>query len=112
METRSKPKHALKIEGAFRGRSQVVRSEPRVRTHLRAGQILDLKRNVLAECLILDVSPHGARLKLHKQGVVPPKLLLVYDERSRGILDAELRWHRNNEIGIYVRNGTSSLGQR
>ena len=112
METRSKPNRALKIEGAPLGRPHVVRSEPRVRMHLRAGQILDLKRNMVAECLILDVSPHGARLKLQKQGVVPPKLLLVYDERSRGTLDAELRWHRNNEIGIYVRNGTSTLGQR
>ena len=112
METRSKPKHALKSEAASRGRTHVVRSEPRVRTHLRTGQILDSKRNVLSECLILDVSLHGARIKLHKQGVVPPKLLLIYDERSQGILDAEMRWHRNNEIGIFVRNGTLSLVQR
>ena len=112
METRAKPNRALKSEGASQGRTHVVRCELRVRTHLRAGQILDRKRNILAECLILDVSLHGARLKLHKQGVVPPKLLLVYDERSQGILDAEMRWHRNNEIGIYIKNGTSSLGHR
>ena len=90
----------------------MVRCEPRVRTHLRTGQILDLQRNVLTECLILDVSLHGARIKLHKQGVVPPKLLLVYDERSQGILNAEMRWHRNNEIGIYVKTGTLNLVQR
>ena len=43
---------------------------------------------------------------------MPPKLLLVYDERSRGLFDAEVRWHRNNEIGLFDKNGTLNLVQR
>ena len=112
METRPKPNYAPKTGSASLGRPHVVRAEPRVRTHLRPGRILDLKGNVIADCLILDVSLHGARLKLDKQSVVPPKLMLVYDERSGETLDAEVRWHRNNEIGIFVRNGTAGLDRR
>ena len=80
-----------------------------MRTLLRMGQILDLQRNVLADCLILDMSLHGARLRLQTQVLTPPKLLLVFDERSKGVFNAEVRWHRSNEIGIYVKNGTLNV---
>ena len=110
MESSPKPHHASRPKGE--SRTQIARSEPRARTHLRTGQILDLRRNVLAECLIVDISLHGARFKLQAQIATPPKLLLVYDERSRGLFDAEVRWHRNNEIGLFVKNGTLNLVQR
>ena len=90
-------------------RAETPRSEPRVRTLLRTGKILDLNSNILAECLILDVSPHGARLRLETRVATMPKLLLVYDERSKAVFSAEVRWHRNNEIGLYVKSGTLNL---
>ena len=104
-----KPHGALGPRGEPHPRTQIARSEPRVRTHLRTGQILDLRRNVLAECLILDMSPHGARLKLRTQFAMPPKLLLVYDERSQGLSDAEVRWYRKNVMGLYFKHGTLKL---
>ncbi len=76
------------------------------------GQVLDLSRNVLTECLIIDLSLHGARLRLETQIHMPPKLLIVYDERSKGVFDAEVRWHRSNEIGLYIKNGTLNLVSR
>lgn len=112
MESLPKAHHGAKPKGPSRLRTQIARSEPRVRTHLRAGQILDLRRKLLAECLILDMSMHGARLKLNLQDLMPPKLLLVYDERSKGVFDAEVRWHRHNEIGLYIKSGTANLVQR
>ena len=67
---------------------------------------------MLSECLILDVSLHGARLKFDTHGFLPPKLLLVYDERSQATFDGEVRWFRNREIGLFVRNGTFDLVRR
>lgn len=112
METIAKRPLNSRSVSPSRPRAETPRSEPRVRTLLRPGQVLDLRRIVIAECLILDVSLHGARLRLETRVATMPKLLLVYDERSKAVFSAEVRWHRNNEVGLYVKSGTLSLVSR
>ena len=90
--------------------AQVIRAEPRLRTHLRTGWIADLRHQLRIECLFMDISPHGARLRLDKatQGSLPAQLVL-FDDRSQKTYRVELRWHRGNEAGVYIREGTAGL---
>ena len=61
-------------------------------------------QQVISDCLILDVSPHGARLKLPTDVHLPTKLL-IFDERSAKSYAAEFRWRRNREVGLYFCDG-------
>ena len=61
-------------------------------------------QQVISDCLILDVSPHGARIKLPSEVHLPTKLL-VFDERSNKTYAGEFRWRRNKEVGLYFPDG-------
>lgn len=86
----------------------VARAEARLRTCLRTGWISDLARKSKIECLFMDISPHGARLRLSLQASLPARVL-VFDDRSQATFTAEVRWHRSNEVGLFIRDGTVAL---
>ena len=85
-------------------RVRIPRAEPRLRTHLREARIFNMWQQVISDCLILDVSPHGARVRLPSDVHLPIKLL-IFDERSNRTYAAEFRWRRHREIGLFFRDG-------
>ena len=92
----------------FDNEGQVVRAEARLRTRLREGWVSDFARRLKIECLFMDISPHGARLRLSRPAPLPVQIL-VFDERSQAAYKAEVRWQRANEVGVLIPGGTSGL---
>ena len=92
-------------------RVKIPRAEVRLRTHLREARLFDMWQQVIVDCLILDVSPHGARVKLPSDVHLPTKLL-IFDERSNRTYAAEFRWRRNREVGLHLREGFDEGAKR
>jgi hypothetical protein len=82
-------------------RPEISRCEPRHRGHLRHGEIADLQRRVICECLICDRSSKGARLRLPKNVSVPDQIWF-HDDQVNAPVRAQVRWRRNQEIGIFI----------
>lgn len=80
------------------------RSEPRIRTKLRSGRISNLDGVFLSECLVLDRSPHGAKLKLPK-ALDLPKEVLFRDDAVETAVYAKICWRRADEIGVHLPKG-------
>jgi hypothetical protein len=80
------------------------RSEPRIRTKLRSGRLSNLDGVFITECLVLDRSPHGAKLKLPKTLDVPKEILFRDDAVATAIY-AKICWRRGDEIGIHLPKG-------
>lgn len=81
-----------------RGRQQERRGGDRKSVHTRAKCFID-HLNASVECVLLDVSHGGARLRIADSLVVPEEfdLLLSFEgERQR----VRLRWRRKKEIGV------------
>lgn len=71
----------------------------RKRTKLRCGKVLDSKGNFLIECQVRDRSVSGAQLRLMR-GVTLPRRIKLYDDEYGALLDANVIWRRNSEIGV------------
>jgi len=81
-----------------RGRKQERRGGDRRSVHTRAKCFLD-HLNASVECMVVDVSRGGARLRMTDSLVLPDEfdLLLSYQgERQR----VRLRWRRQKDIGV------------
>jgi hypothetical protein len=73
------------------------RGEPRMRT-LKSGRIVAGRIDGGIDCLILDVSPGGARLKPLRSFVAPRAFALVFSDRSMRI--CELVWQGDTTLGV------------
>jgi len=75
------------------------RYPPRKRTRLRCGKILDMQGKFLIECQIYDRSIYGAHLRPMNTMPLPGRIKF-YDDEQRALLDAEVIWRKNGELGI------------
>jgi hypothetical protein len=75
------------------------RSQERLRTRLRAGQLTDRRNKAIADCLIQDRSRTGARLRLAHDRPLPKSFILV-DETSQAQFRAELAWQQGRDAGV------------
>lgn len=80
------------------GYAQDQRFEPRRRTKLRAGKILDTANRFLADVVLLDRSAGGLRLRLVDK-VEPPRHFHFFDEESETIFAARLVWRNGVLLG-------------
>lgn len=71
----------------------------RQRTRLRAGRVADSSNTFLCDCLISDMSPAGARLKLPAEVDLPEEIVL-FDELENTVALASLRWRSGCNAGI------------
>jgi hypothetical protein len=81
-----------------------TRTEPRYRAHLRGGRIFDAEDDFVATCLICDRSARGARLRLPASIFVPVEIIF-YDDGVLKPVRAQVRWRRNDELGIFTAEG-------
>jgi hypothetical protein len=82
------------------GKGNDRRRDPaRKRTRLRCGKILDMQGKFLIECQIHDRSIYGAHLRPMNMMALP-RHIKFYDDEQRALLDAEVIWRKNGEIGI------------
>jgi hypothetical protein len=79
--------------------SEERRNDPRRRTRLRWGKVVDAGNRFIVECQIRERSPEGARLLLVKQANLPDRIGL-FDDAELSIRTAEIMWRRSLEIGI------------
>ena len=75
------------------------RDDDRMRTRLRGGLVSDGQNKVIADCLIQDRSPGGARLRLAQDRPLPRRFLLS-DEASQSRFWARLVWQKGREAGV------------
>jgi hypothetical protein len=79
-------------------RSADQRREPRRRTRLRAGKILDRANRFLVEAAIIERSPAGLRLRLARN-IDVPAIFHFYDEESESLFLAQLAWRKHLIVG-------------
>ena len=71
------------------------RRTPRTRV-LKGGQVI--VGNVTYDCMVLDISPHGARVKFNIPLIVPESVILRI--RDGATYPACRRWSRGTEVGL------------
>lgn len=88
----------LRYSIARRRRQQERRGGDRKAIHARAKCFLD-HLNASVECMVLDISRGGARLRIADSLVLPPEfdLLLSYEGEPQRVC---LRWRRQKEVGV------------
>lgn len=84
------------------------RGTPRQRTRLRGGKIADANNQFLSECVIIDRSPQGIRLRPVRPVTLPPSFRL-YDDLDRKVVDVHQIWASNGEIGVVLRDTWESV---
>jgi hypothetical protein len=75
------------------------RAEPRRRTRLRSGKVLDAKNKFLIECQVHDRSMRGARLRL-VANVSAPANIHLFDDEAKIVRKARIIWRRKQELGV------------
>ena len=75
------------------------RGDQRRRTRLRSGKIINDNGQFVIECLIVDRSSFGGKLRLPKISPLPARLML-YDDQSGELFHATVIWRRDRETGI------------
>ncbi len=75
------------------------RSDRRRRTQLRSGKIINDKGQFVIECLIVDRSSFGGKLRLPKISPLPARVML-YDDQTGELFHATVIWRRDRETGI------------
>ena len=75
------------------------RGDQRRRTRLRSGKIITDKGQFVIECLIVDRSSFGGKLRLPKIWPLPARVML-YDDQSGELFHATVIWRRDRETGI------------
>ena len=83
------------------------RTEPRWRTHLRSGRIVDDRTRIVTESQVRDRSARGVRLKL-ATNVVLPKRIRFFDEIGKRMFEAVVAWQRGRDIGVSLRREVHS----
>lgn len=78
------------------------RDRPRQRTRLRTGKILDAQGHFVTECLIYDRSASGGRLRLPADIALAASIQL-YEDQSAALLQADLVWREERDVGIRFR---------
>jgi hypothetical protein len=76
-----------------------MRRHKRQKTRLRAGRVVDCGNKFICDCVISDMSPGGARLKLPVNVALPEELIL-FDELENTVALATLRWRDGTNAGI------------
>ena len=84
------------------------RVEERVRT-LTAAQITRAGRVI--DCVIRDISPKGARLRVPDAGAVPQQFELFL-KQSGEYRPAQVRWRRGVEVGVSFLPERRGFGRR
>ena len=87
------------------------RRRPRQRTRLRTGKILDRDGLFLTECLIYDRSDSGGRLRL-PAGVVLTGPIQLFEDQSATLLQADIVWRMEREVGVRFRASVSTPRSR
>ncbi len=75
------------------------RGDQRRRTQLRSGKIISSNGQFVSECLIVDRSTFGSKLRLPKISPLPARVML-FDDQSGELLHATVIWRRDRETGI------------
>ena len=75
------------------------RGDQRRRTRLRSGKIINDNGQFVIECLIVDRSSFGGKLRLPKVSALPARVML-YDDQSGELFHATVIWRRDLETGI------------
>ena len=81
---------------------QERRKVARQKSFLR-GCIYFNNRSSTADCLIRDISPHGARLILSDEVTIPDVVDLYIPQKEQNFR-AQILWRHNNEMGIAFEN--------
>ncbi|MDH7798673.1 MULTISPECIES: hypothetical protein [unclassified Beijerinckia] len=83
--------------------SNEKRRTPRRRTRLRAGKIVDSNNQFLSECVIVDRSARGIRVRPMRK-VALPQFFRLYDDLDKKIVDVCRVWSDNGDIGVVLRD--------
>jgi hypothetical protein len=75
------------------------RSEPRWRTRLQSGRILDSRNRVLTDCQVHDRSSHGARPRIPVIATLPSRFRF-FDDIAKQLFEVQLAWQRGQDAGI------------
>jgi PilZ domain len=75
------------------------RLEPRRRTRLRSGKVLDAKNKFLIECQVHDRSDRGARLRL-VANVSAPARIHLFDDEANCVREAQVIWRSKQDVGV------------
>lgn len=87
------------------------RGAGRARTRLRPGKLLEADGTFIADCLILDRSPQGARIRVLSSDPVPETFRLV-DEAGRESFPSRTVWTRAGEVGLVLEAGGEAMDRR
>lgn len=87
--------------------SNEKRRAPRRRTRLRAGKIVDSNNQFLSECVIVDRSSRGIRVRPMRK-VALPQFFRLYDDLDEKIVDVCQVWSDNGDIGVVLRDAWES----
>ncbi len=75
------------------------RSEPRWRTRLQSGKILNSRNRVLTDCQVHDRSSHGARLRILVNAALPSRCRF-FDDVAKQLFDVQVAWQRGQDAGM------------
>ncbi len=87
------------------------RGAVRARTRLRPGKMLGADGTFIADCLILDRSAQGARIRVLGPDPVPETFRLV-DEAGRESFPSRTVWTRAGEAGLVLEAGGETMDRR
>ena len=94
------------------------RKTARQRSFLR-GTVYFNERHSALDCLVRDLSPHGARLEFSETATIPDVIDLHIPQKDR-TLHAQVVWRHGEDIGVvfpevaesHLPTDTADLGQR
>jgi hypothetical protein len=75
------------------------RSEPRWRTRLQSGRILDSRNRVLTDCQVHDRSSRGAQLRIPVNATLPSRFRF-FDDVAKQLFEVQLAWQRGQDAGV------------
>ncbi|REF86081.1 hypothetical protein DES32_2126 [Methylovirgula ligni] len=75
------------------------RTEPRKRTRLRSGKILDGTNKFLIDCQINNRSERGARLILFAR-IKLPRRIRLFSDLDGELLEGAIAWQRGQNVGV------------
>ena len=83
----------------------------RQRTRLRTGKVIDAAGRFLTECLVYDRSETGGRLRLPAR-IALPGTIQLYEDQSAALLQADVVWRLEREVGIRFRHAAPTARSR
>lgn len=87
--------------GSNRGPSLDRRREKRRRVRLNWGKALNVAERFLCDCLIVNRSAGGARLRLARR-IALPKTFLFFDDVAGALYAAEVVWRQGELVGCLL----------